>query len=289
MAVTGTRHVRRRRLVALGAAAVLAPAGAAGAQSVIYTGHAQFTTGEYGLAERTSSFYFASGLSLTAGRLRASASVPLVAQDAALVQYSGGGMVPSGGQMGGRDGQGGRMGGGGMGGMMDGQPGSSHFRVGVGDPLARLDFEVVRETRLLPAARFVTAAKAPLSPASKGFGTGEWDYGAGVALAKEVGGGYLFADATYWRLGDSPSLDLRNPVSYAVSAGRPLGTGRVAALATLASSTRVLDGVAAPVQAGGGLSYRSASGRGVSASALFGLTSSAPGVVLGVGWWVPFE
>lgn len=81
---------RSWRLALAGALVVLAVRPAR-AQSLSYIGGLQYAAGDYIFTQRTWSAYLSNGLSWSAGRLRASASVPLVMQDAGWVQYSGAG------------------------------------------------------------------------------------------------------------------------------------------------------------------------------------------------------
>ena len=263
-----------------------AAATAAAAQSLTYAGSAQLSTGEYVFARRTTSLYVANGLALTTGRFRWSLSMPVILQDAGWVQYSGGGLVATGGMHDGA-GDGGR---GGMGsGMMAPQSAAAHAEIGFGDPIARGEVELLPGQWSIRSLRLVATAKAPVASVNQGFGTGEWDYGGGIALASVVRGTFIFADATYWRVGDAPSLELRDALWYGAAVGRPLSGGRVALVASFSGATRVLDGAAAPVQVGAGVSYRWFSGRTLSVSVAAGMTAAAPDVSLGVGWQVPLR
>ncbi len=279
------------RLACATAVALLPPFMDVRAQSLTYVGSTLFSTGDYTFATRTSSLYIANGLSARLGRVRASVLVPLIAQDAGWVQYSGGGILPTGGMpghgSGDSNGTGSRTGSMDDGRMMsrDGDGMSGHL--GIGDPLARADVELVHEGEWSPAIRVVGAAKAPLAGTGTGYGTGRWDFGSGVSASKAVGGIFLFADATYWRLGDTPDLPLRNTVAYAASAGRFLGSLRLSILGSVNGYSSVLRGVAGPVQAGLTMGYHWASGRAFTVSTAFGLTPSAPDVTLGAGWQVP--
>ena len=263
-----------------------AAATAATAQSLTYTGSAQLSTGEYVFARSTTSLYVANGLAVAKGRFRWSLSIPVILQDAGWVQYSGGGLVATGGMHEGA-GEGGQRGMGG--GMMSPQSEAAHAEIGLGDPIARGEVELLPGQWSVRSLRLVATAKAPIASVNQGFGTGEWDYGSGLALASVVRGTFIFADATYWRLGDSPSLELRDALWYGAAVGRPLSGGRVALVASFSGSTRLLDGVAAPVQAGAGVSYRWLSGRSLSVFAAVGMTASAPDVSLGMGWQVPLQ
>ena len=172
---------------------------------------------------------------------------------------------------------------------MSRQSAPANTEIGLGDPVARAEAELLVGGGLSPSIRLLAAAKAPVASVNQGFGTGEWDVGGGLAVASVVRGTFLFADATYWRLGDSPFLELRDAIWYGAAVGRPLSDGRVALVASMSGSTRILDGVPPPVQLGAGVSYRWLSGRTVSASAAVGLTASSPDVSLGVGWQVPLR
>ena len=255
------------------------------AQRLEYFGSVQVATGDYLFSARTSSVYFANGIAVTGGRWRGSVSVPIVAQDAGWVQYSGGVVIPSGGMHGGDT----RRGGEGRGGMMPTQDNAGHGEMGLGDPIVRADFDLVQTGGGRALLRLTSAIKAPVAKVATGFGTGAWDAGAGLSYSQLLGATFLFGDATFWKLGDGPDFRLRDIVTYAVGAGRPLPGRRLAVLASMLGSTSFISGVPAPMQVGGGLSYRSASGRGMSFSSLVGLTRSAPDIAIATGWQVPLR
>ena len=257
-----------------------------GAQQLTYTGSIQLANGDYVFAERSTSLYFANGLTLVSGRLRASLNLPIVAQSAGWVQYTGSGIVPSGGMH--RDSSA-SPGAGMRNGMMSPQSEASHGEMGVGDPIGRVELDVLRNEWGVPMIRLAIAAKAPLANVASGFGTGAWDVGAGASLTRAIAGTFLFADVMYWSLGDEPGLELRDILSYAAAIGRPLRGGRYSVLASVLGTTPIIAGVPAPLQAGTGLSFQTASGRSLSISALLGLTRSAPDVAIGLGWQVPLR
>ena len=255
------------------------------AQRLDYFGSVQFSSGDYVFAARTSSVYFANGVSFTGGRWRGSVTVPIVAQDAGWVQYSGGVVIPTGGM---HDGGASRSGDT-RGGMMSTRDNAAHGAMGLGDPILRADFDLVQTGGGLSLLRITSAIKAPVASVETGFGTGAWDAGAGLSYSQLMGDMFLFGDATFWRLGDGPDYRLRDIVTYAVGVGRPLPGRRLAVLASMLGSTSFISGVPAPTQVGGGVSYRSASGRGLSVSSLVGLTRSAPDIAIAAGWQVPLR
>lgn len=266
--------------------AVLAAMPLGAQQQLTYTGSIQLANGDYVFTERSTSLYFANGLTLVSGRVRASVSLPIVAQSAGWVQYTGGGLVPSGGMH--RDSSA-SPGAGMRNGMMFPQSEASHGEMGLGDPVGRVELDVLRNDWGAPMIRLAVAAKAPIASMGTGFGTGAWDVGAGFSIARAIRGTFLFADAMYWSLGDSPGLELRDILSYGAAIGRSLRGGRYSVLASVLGTTPIIAGVPAPLQAGTGLSFQTASGRSLSISALLGLTRSAPDVAIGLGWQVPLR
>lgn len=279
------RPVRRfmQTMAAASAAAIVAVPLAA--QQLVYTGSLQVATGDYVFTSRTSNLYFASGLRLGLGRVGASVTVPVVVQSSGWVQYVGGGMLPSGGRHAG-DGPDPH----GMGsGMMSPASDAAGSVAGLGDPVGRLELDVLRDNGGASRARLTLAAKAPMASFERGLGTGAWDVGAGLSVTQPVDGVLLFGDVVYWSLGDVPDLNLKDVVSYSAGVGRPFPGGRVSLLASVLGTTSYVSGIAGPVQAGAGIGYHTASGRSVSLSLLGGLTRSAPDFAAAMSWQSPLS
>lgn len=279
----------RRGALAVGVLAVAAVA--APAQSLSYVGGLQYATGDFIFTQRTWSAYLSNGLSWSAGRLRASASVPLVMQPAGWLQYSGAGMmVPTGGMAGSAGthmssipGMGSGM----NGGTMTPSSGMPFSRVGIGDPIGRIDVALSRADAEHPVVSLVGVAKAPLANVNHGFGTGEWDVGAGLSSTVKVASISVFAEAVYWKLGNPPGGSVRNAVAYALSIGRAFPRSRWSVLGTVSGASSLWTGLEAPVQAGAGVGYLLESGSSVFATAAAGLTRTAPAISTGLGWRVP--
>jgi hypothetical protein len=265
--------------------------GATSAQSLSYVGGLQYATGDFIFTQRTWSAYLSNGLVWSEGRLRASASVPLVMQPSGWVQYSGAGiMVPTGGMAGsavGPTNNGSSMGSGMNGGTMTPASGASFSRVGIGDPIGRVDVALWTADTEHPSVSLVGAVKAPLADVSSGFGTGEWDVGAGLSGAASVHGTSVFGEAVYWKLGNPPGASLRGAVAYALSIGRALPRSRWSLLGTVFGASSLWTGLEAPVQVGMGAGYLLESGSSVFATAAGGLTRTAPAISIGLGWRVP--
>ena len=283
--LSSTRMPRR---LSLAVGLLMLAARPASSQSLSYVGGLQYATGDFIFTQRTWSAYFSSGLSWSAGRVRASASVPLVMQDAGWLQYSGAGMmVPTGGVSGSDTRIGSGMGSGMQNGHMTPSAGVPFSRIGIGDPIGRVEFALVSGEGGSPSVSVVGATKAPLADVNRGFGTGKWDVGAGLSSAVSVGGTSVFADAVYWKLGNPPGAGLRNAVAYGLSVGRVLPARGWSVLATVSGASSFWDGLEAPVQAGAGVSHLLDSGSSLSIFSAAGLTRTAPTISVGVGWRVP--
>ncbi len=267
----------RRSAMALAGVAIAALAGAwpARAQRLDYSGSVQYASGDYLFPERASALFLYNGLGLTVGRVRLSASLPLVYQRTPWVTYTE--VTGTSGADGG-----------------SGAAGSvlvdtiSYEELGIGDPLVRADLRVLDERGLLPAVRLTLDVKAPVGDVERGFSSGEWDYAGGLSLTKSVGRTLLFADLAYWYVGDMPGVELGNSLAYGAGIGRSLGGGKLGVLASIFGSTRIQPAVDPPLQVSLGLSYLLDLRRSLMVSASAGLTDSAPDISLSLGWFIRF-
>lgn len=274
-------HRARRGFELAGiAVSILSASSPTHGQKIHYMGSLQIATGNYIFTERTSGLYFFNRITVSNESFRFSTSIPVIFQNTPWVSYGGAGMYPTGGPQHsevavgmGRD-------------MMDLSDMSDMHNVGLGDPIVHTDLVVLKESRSAPSVRFANEIKLPLADLDHGFGTGEWDYGSGVSLSKNVGSRFVFLDLMYWRLGDMPDLEFLDPVAYNVAVGQPLGGGRYAILASLSGYSTVVDGMDPPVQLGIALTRMLESRRSIHLSAEFGLTGSAPDLLLSVGWQI---
>ena len=266
--------------------------GGAPAQAISWTGAVQGSSGDYGFGERASSLWITNGLTLSAGRLRVSASLPVIMQSNPWVTQVGAGRFPYGGP---RRGAADTVsmhagpGHGGGGGAPAGAATGDFDTIGIGDPLMFATLELARTVRGNVSLSATTGVKAPVGSVSQGFSTGEWDYGGGLALSAGNGRALLLLDAMYWQLGDMPRLELRDGVSYGATIGTFVGRRRVSLLASILGSSRVTDAVGAPVQLGVAVGYLSSARRSVNVGVYAGLTQSAPDISLALGWGVPLS
>lgn len=295
--LSSTRVCRASAILAIALCASEAARSQAPSQSLAWVGNVQYATGDYIFTQRTWSVYVSNGLTWSGGRLRATATLPIVMQDAGWVQYGGGGMMlptggmasgPSTGTNGSTAAPGGMMGVSMHGTNMTPSSNMPFSNVGVGDPIGRVELALWPADRSTVRLNVVASAKAPLADVNHGFSTGEWDAGAGFSGSATVGSLMLFGDAMYWSLGNPPGASLRSVVAYSVAAGRPLSGNRWSLLANVTGATSYWPGVEAPVQAGVGVGYLLESGSSINTFGAVGLTQTAPSLSVGIGWRVPF-
>lgn len=281
--------VCRLAVVAGFCVAVAAPAIA---QSVVYTGAVSVSSGDYIFAERTTGVFIVNGLEFAVGPVRVSGTVPVITQSTPWVTY-GSVPVPSGGALGGEVAR--QVGSRGRGaGTSTGPEGRTAvvlpvaegvaYTTSVGDPLVGANVELTSDGGSWPSLRVNTSAKVPLADPDDGFGTGAWDYGAGLSLAKRVRRGTLFAEIGYMRFGDLPELTLKDAANYSVAYGQVLGAGRWSVLTSFSGWSTIIDGADPPIMVGVGLARVFESGHSVSLNANVGVSETAPDVSLALGW-----
>ena len=275
---------------------LLIAAGPVSSQTVDYEGGVSLMRGAFVFADPTTSWALSTGLSLSADRLFARVTLPVYYQNSALVAGSGAGRIPTGGSSSGAVADSGRthQGGGGDGGGMRLRstgaphggpvevPPSAHddYTVIAGDPVAQLGWRLVTRPGVLVNTSI--SAKAPVTDTTAA-GTGEWDVGVSLGVGRSIGTwGGVTLEASYWRLGDMPTLELRDPLQGSVGVFAFLGEGWAGG-ATVAASTTILEGYDPPVSAGITLSRVSAQ-RTIGVSAGVGLTETSPQFFAGLSW-----
>ena len=292
------RTMTGRGLTAVVIAAAMAAATASlPAQTLTYTGALQGATGNYIFSQSTTTASLSSGLFLQVGRFSLSASIPLLYQSTPWISQSGAGMIPTGGPESGTAHMGKGGGGGGSGTMgaisVAGATGIvmpdtvQYDKTGVGDPTAFASMRLLEDGPGVPSIRVSAAVKFPVADVRTGFGTGEWDYGAGAGLSKQLGATFIAADVVYWWLGDMPDLAFDNPVTVAAMVSRLVAADRYSVFVNAWGSTKTLSDTDAPAQLGAGVCRMQNGmcvlGFGVS----FGLTSASPDVSGSITWQVP--
>ena len=166
-------------------------------------------------------------------------------------------------------------------------PDTIDLEFGLGDLILRGSLELLEERVKLPSIRLKGGVKLPLADSEQGFGTGQWDYGAGISVSKRFRSTFVFLDLEYWVLGDLPDLDLEDGLHYGASVGYLFPGGRLSGLLSLSGAIRVIGSADPPAYAGLGLSYLWDSGIGLTLGSSLGLTESSVDVQASLGWNLP--
>lgn len=278
-------------------AVVLATPGPLAAQGLRFDGGLGVSSGTYLFQERTTTWTTSAGLALELGRFTVRGSIPFHLQNGTLVAGTGLGHVPTGGSSSGtvsdtgaarhrgsREG----MGRGDLGpelshGVVE-VPASAAdgYEAAVGDPLLGASWraEAGRGTLVAVGA----TVKVPVADTAT-YGTGEWDFGANVAVSRRLARGLLLGlDLAWWRLGDMDDLELRDPVYGTASLGYLSERGWGGSLMASGGSS-VLAGYDPPFSVGAGV-HRISGSQSWGLLATLGLTETAPDFTLGGLWSV---
>jgi len=262
------------------------------AQTVSYTGGAQYSTGSYYFENSTNSFYLSNGFSIQAGQFQASLNIPFVIQSTPWISYTEMGGIPTGGTQNGEVTQSGRQGGQGGGRgrnsvtLIDT---TAYKQAGFSDPTVSASLTIVSNSYRRTTLTLNSQIKIPFANPSNGFGTGAWDGGIGASFSKGVSNNLmLFANSMYWQLGDMDDLHLNNVVSYGVGVALFLISGNVMFNTSLNGMTKVAYEFAAPVSINIGTGINAHERVFISANISAGLSQAAPDIAIGLGWSVKF-
>lgn len=286
--------------------ALLAVATTAPAQELVWSGSLGYASGSYIFSEQFRTLSLLNTLAMRAGRVELSASLPVLAQNGTSVSYIAGVPVPTGGpdagavqrRQGGasipvRPGRRGQ-GNGGNGSILLATvadslvdsltvAGTGSYEVNVADPMFGASLTAYEGVGALRSLGFDAYAKAPIASVESGVGSGEWDYGAGASLALGVGQSLLFANATFWVLGDMPGLELEDALFYSLALGHSLSENW-SMLASASSSTRIIAGSDPPASVSFSVSRRLADGASINFGAGAGITETASAFSATIGW-----
>lgn len=266
----------------------------AAAAEIVWSGSLGYATGDYTLSETTETWFLINELAWVDERWALSLTVPVVDRSTPYVTLVGGVQpIPTGRRFGAPtesatpehgaaagSGGGTRRRGGGTIEVPDPET-FEYSSTGVADPSLRFDLELFRPgtSRLALYA----AAKAPLADEDEGLSTGEWDYGAGLAFATEVGRGELLGELGWWRFGDLPDFEIDDSAVLWLAYGRPL-SGDWSWRLSASGWSNGFDGADAPAEAALSLRRHLSGGGRLSATVGAGLTDTAPDLRFALGW-----
>lgn len=265
------------------------------AQKVTYSGNLQYSTGSYFFTEKTESFYFSNGLSVSGERARISFTIPYVVQSSPWISYGTSGGIPTGGTGHGQVGQHGS----GTGNQYQDLARRGRHRVDLpdtvsyrqasfSDPSIFGSLQIFNSSAQTTNLNLNASAKLPFTKPASGFGTGAWDFGAGISLFHRIQTMFLFLDTMYWRMGDMNDLDLINPLTGSAGAGKAFKGGEWMVNASISGSTKIIGSVDPPLNLNTGLGYLKSQKTSLNTTFSFGLSESSPDFTASVGWSIQF-
>jgi hypothetical protein len=238
-------------------------------------GSLQFNYGNYIYDTGTSTYYLYGGIRYQSEALSLSANVPVIGQNTDLVSQGGNMLLPgqsnseSMGHGSGHHGNGHRM-----------SISISDLIIGIGDIFTYATHRLWKESSLFPGLSFSGQIKFPTASE---FGTGEFDFGAGINLKKKLGDFATFLDLGYLNIGDPDSLHYQNPFTFGVGLGRLFQNGKMSVIVYLQAYTEVLEKYDPPAQGSLGMLYLINDRSSLSIFGLFGLTNTSPDFGVSIG------
>jgi hypothetical protein len=160
--------------------------------------------------------------------------------------------------------------------MSSNESGHVAMNFGLGDVFVRVNYALLWQRNGWPNVTLRALTKIPTASASRGLGTGEWDAGVFLALARFANNFYLSTEVGYLWLGDSPDAIYQNPVSYAVGVGRTLANNRLGLLLLYSGTSKIFAAYEAPQQLGIGLNWRLSNRLGLFTNFSRGLSETVP-------------
>ncbi len=260
----------------VGVMMISAPWLVAGSFSI--SGGFQWWNGHYVYQTSTTTYALTAGARFQSEQYSLALTLPILFQNSDLVSQTGGMFVPHGSAPG-VQGSGGSSHRGS--GMIVGSPVGVSYSSSLGDIFVTGNYRIAEESQTTPLLTLTGQVKVPT--AGTAFGTGEWDYGAGLSLRKRFGTLGLFGDAGYLVIGDPAGVDYRDPFTFGVGVGNSFSDGTLSAMLYYQAYTKVLEDYAPPQQLSVGLLYQSSTSTSLSLMSSFGLSETSPGIGIGVG------
>ena len=217
-----------------------------------YSAYVQTNAGNYIYTSTARNYYLTQGLQYRHERWSLEANVSLAARDGDNLIVRGEGMMSS------------------------NESNHAAMNLGLGDVFVRANYALAWQRNGWPNITLRALTKIPTANASRGLGTGEWDAGVFLSLARFANNLYLSTEVGYLWLGDPPGATYQNPVSYAVGVGRTFANGRLGMLLLYSGTSKIFADYEAPRQIGIGLNWRLSNRLGLFTNFARGLSETVP-------------
>ncbi len=217
-----------------------------------YTAYMQTNAGNYIYTSTARNYYLTQGLQYRHERWSLEANMSLAARDGDTLVLRGEGM------------------------MSGSENNHVAMNLGLGDVFVRANYALVWQRNGWPNVTLRALTKIPMASASRGLGTGEWDAGVFLSLARFANNFYLSTEVGYLWLGDPPGATYQDPVSYAVGVGRTFANGRLGLLLLYSGTSKIFAAYQEPRQIGIGLNWRLSNRLGLFTNFARGLSETVP-------------
>jgi len=240
----------------------------------------EYASGDYGTGQTTDSYRIPLTIDyLPNEKFDFELVIPYLHQNNGGTVSLGGMRVP----MGNASSGGGSGGGSGMGGMGGGSSTTTNSgaQSGLGDITLTTGYALIAETADFPLLRPLVYLKLPTADKSKGLGTGAFDFGGGLSLAKNLGAWSTYAEALYIVTGSTGSFAPDNYWSYQASAAYSLSNQLSCAVA-LSGATAPFTGADNPLEAQFKVNYLTTPQQSVGGYLVKGLSNGSADCGVGV-------
>lgn len=247
----------------------------------------EFATGDYGTDLTTDSYRIPLTVNLyPSDRIDLSLEIPYVYQSTGTTVSLGGIRFPMMNESGtggpGMDGGGGVgmmsvFGGGGSGGT----EARTESQSGLGDITLTAGYVVLRESAVVPLVRPIAYVKFPTADKDKGLGTGEFDYGGGLSLAKWFGRWSTYVEGVYVMPGSSSGFEPDNYWTY-LGALSYRFTDYFSSGIALSGATAAFDGTADALEAKVRINYWTSDRASLGGYVAKGLSEASPDYGVGI-------
>lgn len=217
-----------------------------------YSAYLQQSAGDYIYSSTARNYYLTQGLQYRHERWSFEMNMSFAARNGDSLVVSGGGMISG------------------------SQSGHETMNLGLGDVFVRANYTLALQRNEWPTVTLAVLAKIPTASAARGLGTGEWDAGIFLSLARFANNFYISTEVGYLWLGDPAGTKYEDPVSYAVGLGRTLADGRLGLLVLYSGTGKIFPAYEAPQQIGMGVNWRSSNRLHLFTNIAGGLSETVP-------------
>ena len=238
----------------------------------------QMNSGKYIFDKTINTYYLNAGLRYKSEDWGLYATIPLIAQNTNMATYSGNMFIPTG-HSNNESGQSNSH----HGNMTNQTMSSSHLSFGLGDLYLYADYSLVKNQNFIPEILVTGQIKVPTASNNQSFGTGEFDFGTGLILRKQIDTYSVFLDVTYFKLGDPGEIKYKDPTYWGAGIGKLINNGVYSVSIYYSNYSRILSEFEGQQQISLALYYRLNNSQLLSISISRGFSETSPDLFVSGG------